>query len=136
MGSSDHAIRPQPRFFLDWIEGLKKLFIFNAIMWNIFWSGLLALIIASVIKSIRAKSKRAFFSVGGMPSSHSALVSAVCFSVWFNESFSNLFFVSFALAVIVMHDAIKVRMHHSRKELFYGVLTGIICAVVVFYFKV
>lgn len=47
---------------------------------------------------------------GGMPSSHAALVSAMTTSVAFIEGIgSNLFMVSFWLALVVMRDALGVR---------------------------
>jgi acid phosphatase family membrane protein YuiD len=47
---------------------------------------------------------------GGMPSSHAALVSAMAVSVAIQEGLgSNLFLVSFWLAMIVMRDAMGVR---------------------------
>jgi acid phosphatase family membrane protein YuiD len=47
---------------------------------------------------------------GGMPSSHSALVSAMTASVAFREGLqSDLFIVSFCFAMVVMRDAIGVR---------------------------
>jgi hypothetical protein len=50
------------------------------------------------------------FSSGGLPSSHSALVTAVTLMVGLQEGFgSALFAVSAALAVIVIYDAAGVR---------------------------
>ncbi|MDR0643959.1 MAG: divergent PAP2 family protein [Treponema sp.] len=47
---------------------------------------------------------------GGMPSSHAALVAAMTTSVAFTEGVgSNLFIMSFWLALIVMRDAMGVR---------------------------
>lgn len=51
-----------------------------------------------------------FIQSGGMPSSHSALVTGLAVSIGFTEGFnSNLFSICFALAVIVMYDAAGVR---------------------------
>ncbi len=51
-----------------------------------------------------------FVESGGMPSSHSAFVSAMAVAVGFTEGFaSSLFAVSFVLAFIVMYDASGVR---------------------------
>ncbi len=50
------------------------------------------------------------FSAGGLPSSHSALVTAVTLSIGFQEGFgSALFALSSAMAMIVIYDAAGVR---------------------------
>ncbi len=50
------------------------------------------------------------FSSGGMPSSHSAFVTGLSFSVGFEEGFSSsLFAICFVLSMIVMYDASGVR---------------------------
>lgn len=49
-------------------------------------------------------------SSGGMPSSHSALVTALAFSIGFTEGFSStIFALSFVIGLIVMYDASGVR---------------------------
>ena len=57
-------------------------------------------------------------SAGGMPSSHSALVTAAFMGVGFQEGFNSpLFAVAFVLAMIVVYDATGVRRHagdHAR----------------------
>lgn len=51
-----------------------------------------------------------FFHTGGMPSSHSATVSALAFSVGLINGFtSTIFAVATGLAVVVMYDAAGVR---------------------------
>ena len=58
------------------------------------------------------------FSTGGMPSAHSAFVSALTVSVGLVEGWSSAAFtVSVVLAAIVVFDAIRLRRtvdHHSR----------------------
>jgi acid phosphatase family membrane protein YuiD len=50
------------------------------------------------------------FSAGGMPSSHSSLVTAVTLTIGFQEGFgSAIFALSAALAMIVIYDAAGVR---------------------------
>lgn len=73
-------------------------------------------LIASFIKMVIAWTKtREFdfvylFSTGGMPSSHSASVSAMAFSVGFTEGFgSPISTVAWGYAVITMFDAATVR---------------------------
>ncbi|MBR5645627.1 MAG: divergent PAP2 family protein [Treponema sp.] len=47
---------------------------------------------------------------GGMPSSHSALVTSICVTVGFRNGFhSDLFMLAFALMLIVIRDAFGVR---------------------------
>ena len=57
-------------------------------------------------------------STGGMPSSHSALVTALSVSIGLQEGFkSSLFAISWVLAMIVIYDAIGIRRHagdHAR----------------------
>jgi len=89
----------------------KKIFT-NAVI----WVPVLAMIIAQAIKCCiySAIGKRLdlswLFQTGGMPSSHSALVSALTVKVGFNAGFdSPLFAIAFILALIVMYDAAGVR---------------------------
>ena len=70
------------------------------------------------------------FSPGGMPSTHSALMSAVTLSIGLFEGFNTpLFALAFALSMIVMYDATGIRRQagmHAQKinliinELFSG----------------
>jgi acid phosphatase family membrane protein YuiD len=75
-----------------------------------------AMLLAQVFKTLidywRTKSwqKALLLSTGGMPSSHSALVSALTLSIGFHEGFgSALFTVSAVLMMVVMYDAAGVR---------------------------
>ena len=53
---------------------------------------------------------RVLFSPGGMPSSHSALVTSVALAIGLQEGFgSALFALACALAVIVVYDAAGIR---------------------------
>ena len=50
------------------------------------------------------------FSSGGMPSSHSALVTAVALSIGFQDGFDTpLFALAMAMAMIIIYDAAGVR---------------------------
>lgn len=52
-----------------------------------------------------------WFASGGMPSSHSSLVTATCLSAGLYEGFdSAAFAVAFAIAMIVIYDAAGVRL--------------------------
>jgi acid phosphatase family membrane protein YuiD len=80
------------------------------------WSGLAAWLLAQSVKmasAYRARRELDFgvlVSTGGMPSAHSAAVSALATSVGLTDGFSSgLFAVALAFAVIVMFDAQSVR---------------------------
>jgi acid phosphatase family membrane protein YuiD len=81
-----------------------------------FWSPLLAWLIAQVLKvalnyrASRTLDFRYLSSLGGMPSAHSATVSALAMSVGLNAGFhSQVFMSTFIMALIVMFDASTVR---------------------------
>ncbi len=80
------------------------------------FAGLLGALIAQLIKFftllIREKriDVRTLVTTGGMPSSHTALVTGLTASVGLLEGFSStLFDVSLVLAMVVMYDAAGVR---------------------------
>lgn len=51
-----------------------------------------------------------FFSTGGMPSSHSAMVVALCTSVYMTEGVTSLAFaITLTFSLIIMHDAMGIR---------------------------
>jgi len=100
-----------------------KIASFKAIFENkIFLSTLLSLCAAQVLKGIiyilngRRKRKRELIEVlvwrtGGMPSSHAAVVSSLCTSIAFDQGIaSNLFVFSFWFALVVLRDAMGVRL--------------------------
>ncbi|MDR1664704.1 MAG: divergent PAP2 family protein [Clostridiales bacterium] len=79
-------------------------------------TALAAMILAQFFKVLidywRTKSwqKALLFSTGGMPSSHSALVSSLTLSIGFREGFaSSMFAISAALMMVVMYDSAGVR---------------------------
>ncbi|WP_047150522.1 divergent PAP2 family protein [Aneurinibacillus tyrosinisolvens] len=82
------------------------------------WSALLAIGVAQVVKvpityfAVRKWNWSLIFSTGGMPSSHSAAVTALATAVGFVEGLrSTLFAISAIFAIIVMFDAAGVRRH-------------------------
>jgi len=90
-----------------------------------------AWLLCQVIKIFVSKRKKAFFEMGGMPSAHSAFVSALCTSVGLTEGFSSvLFIVTLAFSVLIVHDAIHIRKHHNAKDVSVGILLGIIVTVI------
>ena len=59
---------------------------------------------------------RAVFGTGGMPSSHSASITAVAFSIGIKEGFNtSLFALSFLLVFIVIRDATGVRLSAGKQ---------------------
>ena len=70
------------------------------------------------------------FSAGGMPSTHSALMSSITLSIGLFDGFNNpLFALAFAVSMVVMYDATGIRRQagmHAQKinvlinELFSG----------------
>ena len=53
---------------------------------------------------------------GGMPSSHSSTVCALAMSTWFMYSIHSFeFTISLVLALIVMHDAMNVRLETGKQ---------------------
>lgn len=86
-----------------------------------FWSAILSALLAQLLKPIFyfMKTKRwnlwMIKDSGGMPSSHTALVSALALSVGLQERFSStIFAVTAALAVIVIYDAANVRYYSGQ----------------------
>lgn len=83
---------------------------------QVFWTALLANLLAQTLKLFlyyllegRFQWER-FLETGGMPSSHSATVSALAVAVGLEEGFgSSLFAVAAVLALIVMYDATGIR---------------------------
>ncbi|MDR0689183.1 MAG: divergent PAP2 family protein [Spirochaetaceae bacterium] len=97
-------------------ESVKAFFenpIFLSALSSWFFSQLLKAVVA-VLRSPRRDGREILATIvwrtGGMPSSHSALVSAMTASVAFKEGInSNLFVISFWITIIIMRDAIGVR---------------------------
>ena len=82
---------------------------------------LVSLIAAQIIKSIlwSIKEKKfvysALYSTGSMPSSHSAFVATLVAGIYQYEGYNNYFFViSLVLALIVLHDAMGIRLEASK----------------------
>lgn len=136
-----------------------------------FWCGLGGWVVASLIKMLLAAWKTHEFdfvylvSTGGMPSSHSATVSALAFGIGYECGFASpLCVLATAFAIITMFDAATVRhaagehakvlnaivrdikelkfkpaarfkelLGHTRKEVLWGMVTGISWATLISY---
>ena len=77
---------------------------------------------AQVIKTIvnfcitKSFSPERLIGSGGMPSSHSAFVCALCTAAWLHYGFaSSEFAITFVLAFIVMYDAMGVRRETGKQ---------------------
>ena len=65
---------------------------------------------AGKVKTIKDLFSLLIWRTGGMPSSHSALVSALCNSIGFKHGiYSDIFLLSLAFMLVVMRDAVGVR---------------------------
>ena len=95
-----------------------KLFFTNRIL----ISGLLGWAVAQVLKAIiyiiinKELRIERLFGDGGMPSGHSATVTAVALSTGLSCGFdSAIFAIAFIMAIIVMHDAMGVRLETGKQ---------------------
>lgn len=91
-----------------------------------------AWLLCQVIKIFTSKKKKAFFELGGMPSSHSAFVSALSTSVGLTEGFtSTIFLVTLGFSALIVHDALHIRKHHNAKEVTVGIIIGVIITLLI-----
>lgn len=100
---------------------LNYYFLSCLIAWIL--SVVLKMFISSVLKNKSLDVKDGFKN-GGMPSSHSALVTSITFSVFLMQGFSSLFFVALAFALIIMSDAFMLRYNVGLQAQELNVLLG------------
>lgn len=101
---------------------------------NILLSILIAWLICQAVKIILSKKISAFWTAGGMPSAHASLVGALAAGVALQEGFASIAAaISYVLLVIVVHDALHLRKHHSLKQVSVGLAIGIITVSVLSY---
>ena len=105
-------------------------FLLQVIQNRILWCGVSAWLIAQILKAISNVvitgkfSWERLFGDGGMPSGHSATVSAVMLSTGLYAGFdSAVFAVSAILAIIVMHDAMNVRLESGKQAHLLNIMT-------------
>ena len=55
---------------------------------------------------------------GGMPSSHSAAVTGLTIGVLLSEGISTLFIITLAMATVIIHDAMGVRLESTKHAKF------------------
>ena len=74
-------------------------------------------IFTGFFKEQKFSLKAMFFGTGGMPSSHTAMVAALCTSCAIGEGFdSAIFAISVVLSIIVMIDATGVRRETGKQS--------------------
>lgn len=87
-------------------------FLSNRIFFIVLFAWLFSCVLKGIIECIKNKKVDwgRFFGPGGMPSSHSTIVSSLAVCVGIYEGFdSAMFVVCCALALIVMYDASGIR---------------------------
>lgn len=110
---------------------------------------------SGIIDMIRGKrfSINFFTKLGGMPSSHSSVVSALATCIYFIEGFSTIFLVTAVFAIFIIRDSYGVRFEvgeqakylnskfktkfldrvgHEKSEVFAGVILGVAIAMIGF----
>ena len=93
------------------LHSLDGIFLNHAVLCSLMaWFVAQALKIPLYFRVEHVWDWRRFFGSGGMPSSHTSMVIALCITVGALEGFESLLFgVCFVLATIVMYDATGVR---------------------------
>ncbi|WP_085505717.1 divergent PAP2 family protein [Thalassobacillus devorans] len=93
------------------------------------WSAIIAILFAQAVKvPIRMIATRDFnpglaFSTGGMPSSHSAAVTALATAVGLQEGFdSSMFGIATVFSIIVMFDSTGVRRQSGEQAIVLNLL--------------
>jgi hypothetical protein len=99
---------------------------------NIILSVGIAWAVAQLIKILASKKISTFWTPGGMPSAHSAIVGGLATAITIQEGWlSTPAAISYALLVIIAHDAIHER--HTFREVVTGILIGIIVVFILSY---
>jgi len=73
---------------------------------------ILSIIIKTALVALKKKKDpdiKDGFKNGGMPSSHSTIVSAITFSIFLTNGLSPTFFVSLVFSMIIISDAFRLR---------------------------
>ena len=110
------------------------MYIVNQLISNkILISGLVGWATAQILKTIiflivnKKLNLERLFGDGGMPSGHSATVSAVALSVGLECGFNSaLFAVATIIAIVVMHDAMGVRLETGKQAKYINEMTELI----------
>ena len=110
------------------------MYIVNQLISNkILISGLVGWATAQILKTIiflivnKKLNLERLFGDGGMPSGHSATVTAVALSVGLECGFNSaLFAVATIIAIVVMHDAMGVRLETGKQAKYINEMTELI----------
>ena len=84
----------------------------NEIFLSILMAGAVSQILKIIIITVKHKQKfsfKDFIVTGGMPSTHSALVSSLAAIIFLEQGLSALFFVVLTFSLIVLRDSMGVR---------------------------
>ena len=97
---------------------LSDILLFNPVLFSALTAWLIAQVLKVIIELITKRSVNwaLLFQAGGMPSSHSALVSAAALSAGLVYGFdTSVFSIAAVLAMIVIYDATGVRRESGRQ---------------------
>jgi acid phosphatase family membrane protein YuiD len=101
---------------------------------NILLSIAIAWLAAQLTKIAISRKTTAFWQLGGMPSSHAALVGALATAIAMQEGYmSPSAAISYVLAAIVIHDAVHIRKQHNMTEILFGLAIGIAVVLILTY---
>ncbi len=92
-------------------------FFGNSILQSVFFAYILAGILKILFNYFGTDKVdiKMLFRTGGMPSSHTATVSAMTASIYLLEGVSNLFVVSFIISMVIISDAIGIRRSAGKQ---------------------
>lgn len=102
------------------MEHLLNELMQNRILWNAVCAWFVAQILKVVVIGLleRRLDLQMLFSAGGMPSSHTALVTGLSTMIALDYGLSSVHFaISFVLAAIVMYDATGVRRAAGKQAM-------------------
>ena len=87
-----------------------------------FWAGVAGVMIAQLLKpfihyvATKEFNPRLIFINGGMPSSHTSGICAITTAIGMTNGFaSDIFVLSFAISMIIMNDAMNVRLETGKQ---------------------
>ncbi len=105
-------------------------------------------------------SKKYVFTDGGLPSSHSAVMTALTTAIFLTEGLTPLFYVSAVVSLVIFRDATGVRLEtakqakrinqlfkefdsheialkeligHTRKQVIAGIVVGLVVTIILFF---
>ncbi|MFH1506458.1 MAG: divergent PAP2 family protein [archaeon] len=142
---------------LEFIWTYFVKFLINPILLSTAFAWFAAQLIKAAIWHFRDNKSfiRNIFKSGGMPSSHTAGLVALCFSILASTGLSALFYAVGVITVLLIHDAVRSRRYvglhasflnkkfnqrfeenvgHTLWEVFWGIILGIGIVIVVFAF--